>query len=208
MINRKKKKQPEDGDEGRVLRDISVDHLALVDRAANRRRFSVIKSASGESLGELIKALCEGDDELAKVTTERIEKANFDGQAEDFLEAVSTLKEYLAGNMPGCLADALQVVLGAAPSLQKGRVSPVKKFADGGALDGLFVSLALNSRNPRMIEAMLKGASAGELKREAIDEELDAMLANEPSRGISKAAPGQEESVIEDGESENRWPSL
>jgi len=182
------KKKPGDG---KSLVDLEVEEISIVDASANRKRFSVMKQAEMDELTSLIKAFFVGDDEGARFVIAKAAAAELTPEAGAAIaEALKVLSKYL-GDMPGEMIEALGVLLGAAPAFEPGaggEVSKVAKFAEGGAFDTLFRSLVLVSRNPRMIEALMKAdASRGEFEG-AGDPEDEAT----PGRGVRKSIQGQE----------------
>jgi hypothetical protein len=188
---------------GKDLIDLEVEEISLVDAPASRKKWAMKKSAKGESLEELLHFLQdEGSEKNAMQKAEVLGNEDFG----DYLESLSVLKKY-DGYLPGEILDALAVLIGLCPQLQKAKVTPIAKFGQGGGLDFLLEGLMLGSRNPRMINSLLKAASVrGELE-DADEGHLEDDVAP-GQRGVSKAARGQEESFEDPKEGEDHWPSL
>jgi hypothetical protein len=186
---------------GKDLVDLEVEEISLVDASANRKKFAMIKSVAGETLQELLSFL--QDEGSEKIAMQKVESLGTEDIG-DYVEALSVLKKY-DGCFPCEILDALAVLVGLCPQLQKAEGMPITKFAEGGAFDTLFRNLVAVSNNPRMIKALQKGDLARGLGND--DDELDLEDEVTPGRGVSKSAKGQDD-VLEDGEVENKWPSL
>jgi hypothetical protein len=77
-----RKPTDEDGDETHRLRDIVVEEVSLVDRAANKRRFLVVKRSEDMPDEEEPETETMDDDDGATATVERVQKAKKKPKAE------------------------------------------------------------------------------------------------------------------------------
>jgi len=94
----------------RKLVDIEAEEISLVDRAANRKKFAIIKRrVNVDELFETLKAIY-GEEEITAEVMERLRKADLPEDALNAIKgALNLLKKYLS-DMPADVKDAVKAL--------------------------------------------------------------------------------------------------
>jgi len=212
MLKKKKK--------ARKLKDVEVEEISIVDRAANQKEFAIIKKQSAE-LEELLAGFV--DDEIKDLTKDE-EQAR-----EAVKSALKELKQYVS-DMPDTVAKAIKTLAAFAAGAvagegygygypakdeqkdadDEGKDHKVKKSFGGipGTLDALVHGIVGAARPDIVarwqVKRVQKAIDDGDI---VLEEVIDETEGEPHSHGVSKSLKGQGDDDPKEKD-DDLWPSL
>lgn len=191
----------------RKLRDIQVDEISLVDRAANQHSFAITKREA-EELEDLLKIFFGNDEEGFSETLLKAKEMSEEA-ASALKKALTVLNKYIT-DFPDSVQEAIKALARFSPGYgypgkdeyEEGKKKPGYPTQKSGIseLDLWAISMMPQKLREKIIQ-----------KRAQVEEEdypIDELEGEPHSRGISKQSKYQEDNFYPEEEEKTLWPSL